>query len=399
MRPLLRAVFPGGLVLLLALVFLLNAQPEKVGNFADQYRWLAYGAGLLLAVLFHRSRVFVALIALASADVVYRGASGDPAILVAAGSSFVALIGLLAFVRDRGPFSSAGLLQLGGAALFSAVALLLFSRPETLAAFATVRLQPEWLFGGFGVPPAAVLVGAVALLPAAYAVARWRGPADHSLVWAQLILLLAMNPIWGRSGSALLLVASGVVLGLSVLETSYAMAYRDELTGLPGRRSLIRDLDGLSGTYTLAMVDVDHFKKFNDKHGHEVGDQVLRMVAACLARAPGGAKAYRYGGEEFTMLFRGRRRDEALPHLDALRASVEAARFTLRSWNRPRAKPEGKRTAPAKGAAKKAKKLAVTVSLGVADSTGDQADSGTVLKKADKALYRAKKKGRNQTSK
>jgi GGDEF domain-containing protein len=167
-------------------------------------------------------------------------------------------------------------------------------------------------------------------------------------------------------------------------------------------------LDGVSGTYTIAMVDVDHFKKFNDKHGHDVGDQVLKLVASRLAKAPGGGKAYRYGGEEFTILYPGRTCEEARPYLEAVRESVERARFALRSWRRPRRKPDDPATKKEKkernaaseaptGEAK-SKTLSVTVSLGMADSSGDDDAAQVVLKRADQALYRAKKKGRNQLS-
>ena len=108
--------------------------------------------------------------------------------------------------------------------------------------------------------------------------------------------------------------AAGLTLGLSVMETSYAMAFRDELTDLPARRALMRDLEGMGRLYAAAMVDVDHFKRFNDRYGHDVGDQVLRMVAAKLAKAPGGGRAYRYGGEEFALLYPGKSRDDALPY-------------------------------------------------------------------------------------
>ena len=66
------------------------------------------------------------------------------------------------------------------------------------------------------------------------------------------------------------------------------MAYDDELTGLPARRALNEALARLRGTYTVAMVDIDHFKRFNDEHGHDVGDQILRMVGARLAGVGGG---------------------------------------------------------------------------------------------------------------
>jgi GGDEF domain-containing protein len=185
------------------------------------------------------------------------------------------------------------------------------------------------------------------------------------------------------------------------------MAYRDELTGLPGRRALMQALDGAKGTYTIAMVDVDHFKRFNDRHGHDVGDQVLKLVASRLARAPGGAKAYRYGGEEFTLVLPGRVREDAAPHLEAVRESIAAARFSIRSWKRPAKKPgpDGKKKAAGKkggtkaGSAKQARHLSVTVSIGMADTTVARGGPEDVLKKADQALYRAKKKGRNRVSK
>src|SRR2546425_6328967 len=75
------------------------------------------------------------------------------------------------------------------------------------------------------------------------------------------------------------------------------MAYQDSLTGLPARRALNEALLRLGGHYTVAMLDVDHFKRINDHHGHDVGDQVLKMIAAKLAQVTGGGKAYRYGGE------------------------------------------------------------------------------------------------------
>jgi GGDEF domain-containing protein len=197
---------------------------------------------------------------------------------------------------------------------------------------------------------------------------------------------------------AAFLMGGGLTLGLSVVETSYAMAYLDDLTGLPARRALTRDLSGISGAYTVAMVDVDHFKKFNDRFGHDVGDQVLRMVATRLAKNSGGGRAYRYGGEEFTLLFPGKPLVEVIPHLKKTRRSVEEAAFTLRSWRRPRRRPVD--PGAWRGARKQEpKRLSVTVSIGVADSTGADISPEAVLKKADQALYRAKKGGRNRVAK
>jgi GGDEF domain-containing protein len=144
------------------------------------------------------------------------------------------------------------------------------------------------------------------------------------------------------------------------------------------------------------MVDVDHFKAFNDMHGHDIGDQVLRLVAARLAEVEAaGGHAFRYGGEEFTVLLPGRPLDECMPFLEKLRASVESYPMALRGEDRPQDMKEGaKRRTTVRGP----KAVSVTVSIGAASpgkKTGGPAD---VLKLADEALYRAKKAGRNRVS-
>ena len=86
-------------------------------------------------------------------------------------------------------------------------------------------------------------------------------------------------------GQELWLATAGLILVVAVIEASYMMAYRDGLTELPSRRALNEALPRLSGQFTVAMVDVDHFKRFNDTYGHDAGDHVLRLVAARLAAA------------------------------------------------------------------------------------------------------------------
>jgi diguanylate cyclase (GGDEF)-like protein len=123
-----------------------------------------------------------------------------------------------------------------------------------------------------------------------------------------------------------------------------------------------------------------------------VGDQVLRMVAGRLGRVAGGGRAFRYGGEEFTVLFPGKTAEESAPHLESLREAVERATFTLRGKDRPKRKPKSPRTrAPGE------KALSVTVSIGAAQARG-RAVPDDVVKAADEALYRAKEGGRNRVA-
>jgi GGDEF domain-containing protein len=184
---------------------------------------------------------------------------------------------------------------------------------------------------------------------------------------------------------------AGLVLVFAVLEHGYDIAYRDELTGLPGRRAFNDVMTQLGGTYAIAMCDVDHFKKFNDTYGHDAGDQVLRMVAAELSQVGGGGRAFRYGGEEFLVVFRGRSAKEAEPFVEALRRSIADRGFVLRSPDRPARKP-----GPAKETKQtSAPKVNITISIGLAERSKRHSTPELVLDAADATLYRAKAAGRN----
>ncbi|MBW1999627.1 MAG: GGDEF domain-containing protein [Deltaproteobacteria bacterium] len=185
--------------------------------------------------------------------------------------------------------------------------------------------------------------------------------------------------------------AALILLGTTI-ETSFSMAYMDELTGLPGRRSLNETLINLGRKYAIAMIDIDFFKKFNDRYGHRTGDQVLMMIASKLKELTGGAKVFRYGGEEFTAVFPGKTAREAFPHLDTLRKLIETTPFTVRGRGRKKGSPEQR----GKLRPRRQKGLNVTVSIGVASSSSRLTKPEKVLKAADKLLYRAKKNGRNR---
>lgn len=187
--------------------------------------------------------------------------------------------------------------------------------------------------------------------------------------------------------------AAGVILVISTIEASFSMAYTDELTGLPGRRSLNENLLNLGKKYTIAMIDVDHFKKFNDTYGHKTGDQVLKMIASRLGKISGGARTFRYGGEEFTAIFAGKSVEDALSHVEGFRKAIESKPFIVRS--RKRRKNNAKDRAKKIGTARK--QVKVTVSIGLASPAGQMSDPEKVIKEADKKLYRAKKSGRNRT--
>ncbi len=196
--------------------------------------------------------------------------------------------------------------------------------------------------------------------------------------------------------------AIGIIAILSILKDTYFMAFYDELTNLPSRRALNQDLMKLGMKYSIAMVDIDFFKKFNDTHGHDTGDEVLKFVASMIKEVKGGGKAYRYGGEEFTILFPGKSPNEAFTFLDELRETIAKRGFVIRHKRRAKGNTKNRSNCKAKkrnSKTKKHKKVFIHVSIGVAGKDDTLKTTAMVIKAADTALYRAKKRGRNCVSK
>jgi diguanylate cyclase (GGDEF)-like protein len=143
--------------------------------------------------------------------------------------------------------------------------------------------------------------------------------------------------------------------------------------------------------YSLAMVDIDHFKKFNDTYGHDQGDDVLRLVAKHLDDGT-QQRAFRYGGEEFCVLLPGLGTEEAAELMDSVRDSLARRRFNIRMPHkiRDKASEEDRGTLKAKTEAVK-----VTISVGVSRPDKKRRSPTDVMKLADEGLYKAKEAGRN----
>ena len=214
---------------------------------------------------------------------------------------------------------------------------------------------------------------------------------EGGFFWALLCSFVALIPGQENEVSTFYFSSAGLILIMSILEYSHNVAFIDELTGLSTRRALFESFLKLPNRYTIAMVDIDHFKKFNDQYGHDVGDQVLRMVASRLQRIGGSGKAYRYGGEEFTLIFAGKGANQARIFAENLRKSVSDTPFIIRSPKRPQKKPDNLESAP-----KSRKQVKVTVSVGIAERSESLNEPNEVMKAADEALLRAKKGGRNR---
>lgn len=295
---------------------------------------------------------------------------------------------ILTLLPERGIFSLRAIPAYASLLLFAAFAFFVM---KTSPAWATEILSSDWLparyFDWTPLPQTVVAVSAVVFLH--MLVLCFLRPSPHMSAGLGILVMLIAQMHAGDSGSSLNVFSTAALLMClyAVTQESWRMAYLDELTGLPARRALREKFQQMSGLYSVAMLDVDHFKKFNDTYGHDTGDAVLQMIAGKVNKVTGGGQPYRYGGEEFSILFRNKNAKAALLHLEDLRESIARSPFVI---NRSSRRKSDKRTNSTKN-----KTVAVTVSIGVADSNADISSPWDVLKLSDKALYKAKGRGRN----
>ncbi len=339
--------------------------------------------GMALSAGFNRSRVFVVLLLLGLAETALAlpaPAGFDARLYEAAVFYFAAVLlplNILVFslLREKGLFTPAGRTRLAlvaGQILLAAV--LVASQDREVAAF--IARDSLALKGTTALPRTAVALIAAGTAVLALKQFRRSAPVEGAFFYTLPAVAAAFH---FREPAALPLffAAAAAMLTVAAIEDSYSIAYRDELTGLPSRRALQEELARLGDKYTIAMVDIDHFKQLNDKYGHDVGDDALRLVAALVMEVPGGGRSFRYGGEEFAVVFPGVGLEEALPCLEEVRQRIAARAFVVRGT-------------------KAAKRVAVAVSIGAAEGGGRQGPPEQTLKRADEALYRAKEQGRNR---
>jgi diguanylate cyclase (GGDEF)-like protein len=416
----LKSLFVPGGILLLAAVALLAIGPVRLSVPAVQfYFYASFLAGVLLAWRFHSSRILFGLITILLA---YRAmeffSSGRPASSGPGHIAFEAVAVLLplnfivvAFVRERG-LALPGVAPRIALLFFESVFVAIICRPGELVGPAIIHNPILGRAGSHStaVPQLALIAFLIAFGVLLIKFLLYRKPVESGLLWSVAAAFFGMRAGGIDKNGAAYFATAGLILVSSIVENTYALAYHDELTGLPSRRAFHEALAGLAMPYSIAAVDIDHFKNFNDSYGHETGDEVLRLVAGKLATVSGGGQAYRVGGEEFSILFSGKTMKEVLEHLEALRAMIQASSFRVRETPERRTEPRGadrrnsgrQKPSPKKAAARKVPdrtaqgELSVTVSIGVAEPTTKTRDVEEVILFADKALYRAKHAGRNR---
>ncbi|HYW39008.1 MAG TPA: GGDEF domain-containing protein [Terriglobales bacterium] len=407
---------PGALLLALAAALVSGSLFVQVAPSLPFYYVAVFAAGLLLAWRFNSSRVLLSLLVLLLAhravDFFSAGQlhSGPGRRAVALAALLIPLnFTVFASMRERG-LVIAGIAPCFGLLFLESVVFAVLCRPENSPG----RLHSP---GATAIPLWVLLSFVAAIGVFVRRFFQTRKPIEPGFVWsvAAVFMWLQFAPV-GMASDAYVATAA-LILAASLIETSYVLAYHDELTGIRGRRAFNESLLSLDQQYAIAIVDIDHFKKFNDTYGHDVGDQVLCMVAKRLSQVGGDGQAFRCGGEEFAIVFRNTSAKEALDHLDALRQIIEKSTFQVRGSERrsersaekrsaekrsdrragesDRRKPAKKKTAAA-SPTPSPDRLSVSVSIGVAEPSTRYRQPEQVIQAADQALYRAKNKGRNR---
>ena len=405
-------VVPGGLLLLIAAVLLQGGIVPISASAVAFYYYSMFAAGALLAWRFNSSQILLVLIYLFLGHRAVEFFSAGHTLMQGPGRIAFEAIALLlplnlmylSLRMERG-------VRLNSVApslvtlFFQAVFVAVICGPGNTKGPAFLHLEVisrRW-FRWTPVPQVSLFLLGAALIVALVRILRYRKPLDGGFFWALLAIFAAFQSgTVGRIATAYWATGAMILLS-SLVETSYTIAYHDELTSLPSRRAFNDALLGLENPYAVAAVDIDHFKAVNDTYGHDIGDEVLRMVAARLARITGGGTAYRVGGEEFTILFPGGSVNEVTAHLEELRLAVGRSVFRFRAGKERRTEPRGpdRRSVTRKKKSSAARDvhrdgLSVTVSIGVAGANSQTSNPQQVIQAADKALYRAKRGGRNR---
>lgn len=354
-----------------------------------------------LALSYNRSRVFLVCCLLAFCLWLY----GQPAAAIVKELVIAAIVPvnllLICFYRERGAFTFSGVMRL--ILIAAQISFGFYAISNTLEMSSTLIDPFTGIIGtALAYSPfhqITTLLLLTSFLGSVVLMGLDDTPITQGLVTALIGLILGFISTTAYTWEVFLM-ASSLYLGASIIRDSYNMAYRDELTRLPHRRALNEQFLSLGNKYVLAMLDVDHFKKFNDRHGHDVGDQVLQLVARKIQQVGGNGKAYRYGGEEFAVIFSRMSKEDAFYYLEEVRQSIQDYEVVIRGEPR-----EDENMEPAmkkqrqKGSYRTAdKKVSVTISIGIADRVSNTQTPEDVLKAADQALYAAKKAGRNQVT-
>jgi diguanylate cyclase (GGDEF)-like protein len=356
----------------------------------------------LLSLRFGRSRVIYILSAIGLAYLgtnfyLEDGRDNFAAKVVFHATSILLPLNLLIFIvlREKKLLSFHSILRFGFILLQVAItAWVILTKQESVIRFLTQDIFSNHYFPKAHVSQLAIIIMALGFIFIGVSIFFQNTPIKNGFLGAMIAVFFACNFVGTANNFPVYISVACIIFTISLIQDSHNMAYLDDLTGLMARRALNEYMKMLGRRYSIAMLDVDFFKKFNDTFGHDMGDQVLRMVGSKIGKIRGGGKAFRYGGEEFTVIFPRKKMEQVATHLDELRQAIKKHKFVIRGKGRPKKSKWGKKE---RGKKIVGRNVSVSISIGVAERCNGLRTADDVIKAADKALYKAKKMGRNRT--
>lgn len=386
------AILVPGIYYLLANLDKLTLVPEEVWHAGPFVISIIL---LTMSMAFNRSRMFFTGIVLLLILIVQWMPFPQPLNSLIIYGIFPVNMVVILLYGERGILTSTGILRTSFILLQAGIIYFAFTHPEYLEMIPFDSAPREGILAFFTLDlVTAVILGISSVV--IVILMNWQyTPTARSIFFATLVMLVSYSLDMPHATS-IYAIAATIVLCVAILQDSYTMAYLDELTGLPQRRALNEHFMSLGNHYAIAMLDIDHFKKLNDSHGHDVGDQVLQMVAAKMRQVGGGGKPFRYGGEEFTIVFSRKVKGETIYFLESVRESIQNYKMIIREGKRVK-EEETDQSNRSRGSFNRTDRLvSVTISIGVSDRSPAKETPADVLKRADEALYMAKNAGRNR---
>jgi diguanylate cyclase (GGDEF)-like protein len=396
-RALFAFLFPGGLVFVAALGFLRpHALPQWVQPPVAALPYIVLGFGLVFGWYLSSSRLILSLVVLALADravLLFSPTDPDPAAAghtIFSATTFLLPLDLLALslIKEEAISSWRGLLRLPPI-LIQPFLVLWLSLPDHADLVLSLQrpIVPTVVTAWSVIPQPALLAFFVAALLLTVRFLLQQNPLDGGALWALMAAFTAFQGLGSGWSPTNFLSTAGLILFLTLVQASHRQAYRDNLTGVSGKLAYEEMVAALGQKYVVAVAGIDQLKQYIGQHGKPVGDQLLQLIAPKIVLAAGTGKVFRLAGEEFTILFPRKTTTDSLAVLEAIRKVVEQSAFYLRGRDRVW---EGSLSSRSSG-----KTLAVTVSIGVAESGQRRTSIGQVTKAAYRALYEAKGEGGN----
>ena len=391
---------PGGLILLAAIGFL---RPQGLPSWLHQpiaaFPFVVLAFGLIFGWYLSYARMIFSLLALAFADrtlLLFPVMGSDPSPLnhtIFSITAFLLPLNLLTFsiLKDNttSTFRSAISLIV---VLVQPFLVLWLCKPEQQDFAAVFQLTyVSWISTSWTrIPQAALLMLFVAGLMHLVRFTIKRDPFDGGSAWAITAVFFAFHGQQLGWQSTNFFATAGLILFVSLIQSSYQRTYRDDLTGIAGRLAYEEATAQAGKQFALAVLSIDQLKAYANTHGKSVAEQILKLVAPKVQANCQGGRVFRISGEELTLLFTNQSAVETLVALEQVRKAVETVALYLRGRDRVWEDRRGTRSPGSKD-----RELPLSVSIGVAGKSEESATLNLVIKSAYRALYDAKAAGGN----